>query len=84
MYCKTAVAKILKRFENFSFLLISTLLKILPQMGQFASKFPQHLFVESADIRPGSVKKALTAVKDPDPKDPYVFGPPGSFYHQEK
>jgi hypothetical protein len=38
-------------------------------------------------------KQVLTSVADPDPKDPYVFGPPGSgsisqrygsgsFYHQ--
>jgi hypothetical protein len=25
-----------------------------------------------------------TCVPDPDPSDPYIFGPPGSFYHQAK
>jgi hypothetical protein len=29
-------------------------------------------------------KGTIVADPNPDPSDPYVFGPPGSFYHQAK
>jgi hypothetical protein len=40
----------------------------------------------SKDLSFSSLSFATTSVADPDPSDPYVFGPPGSgsFYQQAK
>ena len=45
------------------------------------------VFVMDASIGQVSINVALgSSVADPDPSDPYIFGPPGSgsFYHQSK
>ncbi len=48
---------------------------------QFGGRKVQFLVRKLADTTKGSVPHLNP---DPDPPDPHVFGPPGSFYHQAK